>query len=431
MSSTSSTDNKVYETNSEELGLEKISSTSQNQCTRYFLTYVGHLNKDMCRKFLNEKCKARTGKDCCKRIEIAWETGQKTVNYHHTHIFVNFGARYTIGKKNMNDFDMILLDGLVVQLSEGKTWNGHPHIKTVKTSLHEQNIFRYLAKEDPDNIGLLEQLRNQGKNSGSSVDGEGVLSCGTLKEALSGHATRYTDVSGITAIHRLGGTKMKEMKLTMSWHKYMRNIIEGKPDPRKVYWIIDILGGEGKTMLAKWAVGKELAYVSVGTQGAKDFSTIVEHAIDSGWNGRTWIFDIPRNEKIVGIYPCIEMIKSGMITTSKYSGRTSVFNGKNGSNVMVMSNSLPDLKALSMDRWQIYLVLDGGLFKIQHKVTLEYLGALIRKCEGMIGLDRTSLCKAFMNGRYDYKMICKPEGIKEIEEMNEEEIINELAGEDE
>ena len=59
------------------------------------------------------------------------------------------------------------------------------------------------------------------------------------------------------------------------------------------------------------------------------------------------------------MYRILKDIKDGAATTSKYDNQRILFNTPNY--VLVFSNSFPNMKHLSQDRWQIFELTDNGL----------------------------------------------------------------------
>ena len=62
------------------------------------------------------------------------------------------------------------------------------------------------------------------------------------------------------------------------------------------------------------------------------------------------------------MYRILEDIKDGAATSSKYDNKIIKF--KTPNHIMIFSNSCPDRKLLSRDRWQVFKLHNGGLERI-------------------------------------------------------------------
>lgn len=74
--------------------------------------------------------------------------------------------------------------------------------------------------------------------------------------------------------------------------------------------------------------------------------------VSSGYNGEKYIIiDIPRNQKWTNeLYIAVETIKDGLVYDARYSSKVKDISG---AKVIVLTNNMPKLDKLSVDRWQI------------------------------------------------------------------------------
>lgn len=284
---------------------------------KFMLTYKGHLEKEELIKFIS-----LTIKCVPKFIRCAWETGKD--GYKHTHLVCDVGKRFQ--SKNERIFDL------------GEI---HPNIQPLKSITHFNNAVKYLSKEDPENKDLKKDERPIAVKVWESEN---------LHEAVEAHVKSAVEVFGVKELWKMKQAEIKVEEPTFPWHKYVLDKIKGVPDKRKITWIYDKVGNTGKTWLTKYCHATKLAYAITACGGIKDFATMIESALEDGWDGKAVIFDLPRAAETKSIYEPLESIKNGLITVSKYKGRTIVLDNPH---VIVMANFMPNLYALSVDRWDL------------------------------------------------------------------------------
>lgn len=298
---------------------------------RLLLTYKTHINKEYLITHINES----TGIEP-KFIRAAHEIGKaKGVPYEHTHLLIDFGGRFQC--QNARRFDFLHEDGEII----------HPNWRAIKTRKHFDRCKIYIAKEDQENQDLLD-------HEVSFVDK--VWNCANVHEALAQFVKFPSDVSGIITLYRSrpAPEMISILEDPRPWQKYILDLIQSEPDGRTVHWFVDQIGGVGKSALARHMMINQLAYVVRQCGGSHHFANVVKSAIESGWNQRCMIFDLPRKMEDKEIYGPIEEVCDGCVTALKYEGGTHLFNPPH---VLVFANFLPNTKALSKDRWRVHRIL--------------------------------------------------------------------------
>lgn len=296
------------------------------QATRLLLTYKTHIDKDEMREWWKEEFDA-------KRVEMAHENGHKEKeededrSYPHTHVFVEFKGQYCT--RNCRAFDYKEI---------------HPHVKKVNTRKHHLAVFQYLAKEDHSNDHLVEECK------GIVVR---VWEQKTIQDAIK-LCEKPSDALGIVTIYKL---KPEEYEVPepvwRPWQRTVIGLLTGIADDRTVHWVVDTKGACGKTFLTKYLMMKKLAFSVSAFGGMRDVGTIIANAIESGWDKRVFIADLPRDAETKAIYEPIEAIKNGLVTSTKYMGNTMCFASPH---VIVFANFHPQKDRLSQDRWRIYAI---------------------------------------------------------------------------
>lgn len=125
---------------------------------------------------------------------------------------------------------------------------------------------------------------------------------------------------------------------------------------REILWIYDPEGGLGKTQLAKWLAFNWNALV---LQNAK--TADIAYAVSNMSPLNFFVVDLPRTSAERFNYGALEAVKNGLIFSSKYESRSLVFDGPK---VVILSNNLPKVHALSLDRWKILQRFGDNLINV-------------------------------------------------------------------
>lgn len=210
----------------------------------------------------------------------------------------------------------------------------------------------YCKKEDPSPYergtaptgkirGVVSQWQkiNQMLNDGASFE--------EVREKYPGCAIRYMNqIERVidTVTTKNATDKMRaimEKAVLRQWQKELVEALD-EQDARKVLWVTDYIGNQGKTWLAKWILCMRDAFYTTGGKKAD-----VQHA----WKGQRYVvFDLSRQKQEYMNYDTIEEFKNGLICKSKYDSKTVV---TEFCKVVVFANWDPDLSKLSQDRWEL------------------------------------------------------------------------------
>lgn len=144
-----------------------------------------------------------------------------------------------------------------------------------------------------------------------------------------------------------------EVKIVKPWQqKVLKLLNDEKKHSRVVNWVYDAVGNSGKTQLADYLVANCDAFsMSVDSFTNMAFIWIQNvHEI--------LVIDLCRSDRVEqgnkfddkALYRFLEQIKNGSVTSGKYESRVVRFIPPK---VLVLSNILPDMSAMSEDRWNI------------------------------------------------------------------------------
>lgn len=133
------------------------------------------------------------------------------------------------------------------------------------------------------------------------------------------------------------------------WQQGIIDMIDKKPDKRKIHWFYEHTGNVGKSYLCKYLA---LTRPVIIADGKKDniFHSIFKLINEDQKTPTIILLDIPRYNKDFVNYGAIEQIKNGCIYSGKYEGGMCVFPIPH---VIIFSNEEPDTSKMSMDRWDI------------------------------------------------------------------------------
>lgn len=133
------------------------------------------------------------------------------------------------------------------------------------------------------------------------------------------------------------------------WQQQLLNDLAEEPDDRTIIWIVDYIGNNGKTAMAKHlclTYPNETLYMSGKASDIKYgvFQFVKKHEL------KVCLFDFPRTLENFVSYDAIESIKNGIFYNTKYESEMCMFNPPH---VVIFSNWYPDVTKLSSDRWKI------------------------------------------------------------------------------
>jgi len=301
----------------------------QFQGCRIMLTYKHHLDKEAYIKWFTTESVGFTP----QFIRLAHETGDEHHPYLHTHVLIHFGKNWKClncqARLNYRHGDEVVV----------------VNCQPVKTLTHWNNSLRYIAKEDTANADLLTTPKSIA---------DSVWSCATVQDALQ-RCTKPGDAPGILSLY---AHKPRDAPTCVEpdfpWHSVAKDLALGRSDGRSIHWFHDPVGGTGKSWFTRWACLNNHAYAVTTGCSIHHFATIIAGAIDAGWDQRCIIFDLPRQtEDLDRIYTLLEACCDGVVTATKYQGKTVWFNKPV---VIVMANWLPNRGRMSLDRWKVYTI---------------------------------------------------------------------------
>lgn len=223
----------------------------------------------------------------------------------------------------------------------------HPNIKGLKTAKDYAKVLCYISKEDED-MHVPVQV----------VEANSVWQSDSLAEAMLKVSNPLS--AKMLWDNRPSNVKWEEIPAPkFGWQTAALECLSYQEINwfRAIVWIMGEKGNEGKTVLGTWAYQQKIAWYINHIGTVRDMALNIKVAIDSGWNGEMLIIDLPRDAKdYKSLYSCLEMLKSGLITQTKYQcGNVEI---PHGLKVVVLANWWPDFTRNSMDRWLCWEIVD-------------------------------------------------------------------------
>ncbi len=326
------------------------------QAQKVFFTYKHHIPFDTLVNFIDKLFPI-------SQYIVCHEDGDEQHNYLHTHISIEFKKKIDVC--NCRRFDITFNNEVI-----------HPNIGVTRNWPASCIYCLKIWKKDPSeknknwfaNFDVLEFLKKNKRNKcvqdlNIKELCKRIESYKSVSEVIENEAQDLRDVIALKTIFE---NKRREIDPNLvnyfkKWEKQMRkwqidlyNVIDKKPNRRTVYWVVDSVGGQGKTDFCTYVdtfKKKDECLTIASTGSLRDIADVIRNWMDRGAYPKIILIDLPRTFKDRdSIFTTIESVKNGRLTCTKYKGDTIQFNPPH---VMIFSNWMPDISLLSKDRWVI------------------------------------------------------------------------------
>lgn len=129
----------------------------------------------------------------------------------------------------------------------------------------------------------------------------------------------------------------------------MKDIVDGPVNDRKIYYYWEPVGNRGKTTLIKHLCIQYNKYIVVDGKASD-----MKYACSQIPRGPAIVLvDIPRSSAKYVSWAGIEKVKDGIFFSRKYESAMTIYDCPH---VIVFANQLPEMEALSYDRWSITMI---------------------------------------------------------------------------
>lgn len=340
------------------------SSKFRINSSRIFFTYKTHIDYKNFIKKINKKYPVVKWIACHEKAD-------DDNPYKHSHLAIEFSKKIDVKNSRAFDYNDI-----------------HPHLGAIRSMAAS---IQYCLKEDnwEANFNVPEELEKIRKNARSSKERgsisdlcERIASHNTAFEAIKAEATSLKEVLAIQTIFNAKNIDISprlveryQNSTLNDWQEELYNKIKHQPNPehdRKVYWVFDKKGNNGKSFFCTWVqIHRPSETIVLNNTGSvRDISDVIRNTMASnGKDPSIILIDLPRTfEDRDSIYTTLESIKNGRLTCTKYSGKTLLFWPPH---VIVFANWPPKLKAVSLDKWHIYNIHNKIMNKLDTKNLLK------------------------------------------------------------
>lgn len=140
--------------------------------------------------------------------------------------------------------------------------------------------------------------------------------------------------------------KLTDTDPRFGWQLNLATTLDHEAHPRRINFVYDAEGNSGKSWFARYCVTKFYERTQVFRIGKRDD---IAYMVDIDKD--IFIFDIPRGQMTYLQYSVLESMKDRMIFSPKYESSFKIL--RKTPHVIVLSNEMPDLNALTQDRYNI------------------------------------------------------------------------------
>jgi len=245
------------------------------------------------------------------------------------------------------------------RLSALKKWLPTAHFESRKGSADQARD--YTRKEESRKEGPWERGTFTPTTQGQRTD---LDDCAALCATGVSEAEVIAQFPSIFARHqhfiryhvkkaREEGVPKQQIDNPHEWQTRVLEMVSEPAHPRQILWIYDLVGGTGKTMLAKYLTDHFGAFYSNGGK-----HTDIIHA----YQGQAIaIFDYVRESQNYVNYGVLEQLKNGICFSPKYDSGMKRFPSPH---VVVFANFYPASEKLSVDRLVVIEPLKCGDFSV-------------------------------------------------------------------
>lgn len=129
------------------------------------------------------------------------------------------------------------------------------------------------------------------------------------------------------------------------WQHAANARVNGEAHPRYITFYVDPEGNRGKSWLVRYWLSHRgnTQFMSIGKRDDLAYAVSCDTSL--------FVFDIPRGNMQFVQYGLFEQLKNQVVFSNKYMSQTKILNVC--PHVVVFSNEMPDMNALTADRYQV------------------------------------------------------------------------------
>lgn len=289
---------------------------------------------------------------------VAHELADECQPYEHSHVLVDFGSIFQTRDEHFFCWRPENGEGVPPDFQYDGCNKIHCNIRFLPSRRAFEDAKVYIAKEDPANADLAQQVTNICDR---------IQRCRSVQEALRENVEKPADALGIITIFNMRNdvNDMVCDRPDFPWHRDFLELYESNApvNLRTIRWYYDENGNTGKTWLLRYLEDQYRDqngydwFPMAGIENMRETANLMMKAAQTGWRMKGVIIDLTRSFELGRrLYDTLENIKNGRVSSTKYTGGRLRFAPPW---VVVLSNWWPNTSMMSMDRWDIWEILQN------------------------------------------------------------------------
>lgn len=133
----------------------------------------------------------------------------------------------------------------------------------------------------------------------------------------------------------------------LPWQTELARMLDLDADDRRVLFVVDPEGGEGKSWFCRWMLMKKRSEVQVLGMGKRDD---MAHMVDT--HKRIFLLNVARKQMDLLQYSILEQLKDRLVSSPKYDSQMKTL--LHQPHVVVFCNEIPDMERMTSDRYTFF-----------------------------------------------------------------------------
>jgi hypothetical protein len=367
-----------------ELGTHSGSKQIYSNAPVFFLTYAYQFQTDNYIKTISSHINSKGSN--ILRYAVAKETG--STGHIHTHVLLILSSKLLIRSTKFFDYTESTNNPADPKWCHPNIrWIHREDLKELETQI--TNLINYCSKFNIPETNITDTEINQLKegiffstnniNLGKERPTKSKFHTMTAAQVIEHHSQASLVQAIIDSnVDPRAASRLEDFRLS-----YRKSTIEPKPfegvvlndwqtfmaassliqSDRVVIWVYDPQGGSGKSFFSTY-MRRNHKCLTISLSRLENVVTILKDYTDKHGTPKAIYIDVVRDsgvEVFNSIYRIVETLKLLQPTSGKY--QSCVIDQEFSPQVVVMSNSLPDILKLSQDRWAVLVMgVDGNVF---------------------------------------------------------------------
>lgn len=171
-------------------------------------------------------------------------------------------------------------------------------------------------------------------------------------------AVCYTN--GLKYYHQKMKPKNKSGIVLSEWQEQFIKTVEENDNKRCIHFLVSDAGKIGKSDLCTY-LHQDKEYMRID-------KCMESHHLYYAWEGENIVIDVPRGGITDSFLSSLESLKNGCVFSTKFASMVKTYKSPT---IIVVSNDMPDLTALTKDRYKIYNVCNNLCYDVSENYVEE------------------------------------------------------------